>query len=93
MIYSQLMKKSSEDDILFRGFCYSNYGLVFSYEGFAFLAVVSFIYTQLEKLNLMPRETSLRGAFKDVRKQCREKTKSYEGSKETLKHILQVEET
>ncbi|MCZ2809612.1 MAG: hypothetical protein OEY81_01460 [Candidatus Bathyarchaeota archaeon] len=34
-----------------------------------------------------------RRAFTDVLKQCRETTKSYEGSEETLKHILQVEET
>ncbi|MCJ7720793.1 hypothetical protein MUO98_00080 [Candidatus Bathyarchaeota archaeon] len=33
-----------------------------------------------------------RRAFTDVLKQCRETTKNYECSEETLKHILQEEE-
>jgi len=33
-----------------------------------------------------------RRVFTNVLKQCKETTKNYEGSEETLKHILQIEE-
>gem|GEM_PF-3900423 len=50
-------------------------------------------FSRTERIGECLERFSCRRAFQNVLKQCQETTRNFEGSEETLKHILQVEET